>query len=163
MSTYQYTAEVPKEKLYVRLDPNISDERRNFVANGIRAFFRNDQTLLVDLKETIKGIDTALLLFQLFIAIVGTIALILAFFLLLVSTTQNIKENIWEYGCLRAIGFTESQGMRVFMYEQYSLIISSLVLGTVVGFILASVVTAQFYLFLEFPFELNFPWFLLYV
>ena len=49
------------------------------------------------------------------------------------------------------------------MYEQYSLIISALILGTGVGFILASVVTAQFYLFLEFPFELNFPWVLLYI
>ena len=49
------------------------------------------------------------------------------------------------------------------MYEQYSLIISALILGTIVGFILASVVTAQFYLFLEFPFELNFPQELLYI
>lgn len=82
-------------------------------------------------------------------AVVGTIALILAFFLLLISTTQNIRENVWEYGCLRAIGFTKAQGMRMFMYEQYAVVISSLVLGTFVGFILASVVTAQFFLFLE--------------
>jgi hypothetical protein len=34
-----------------------------------------------------------------FVGIVGVIALILAFFLLLISTTQNIKENVWEYGC----------------------------------------------------------------
>lgn len=53
--------------------------------------------------------------------------------------------------------------MRVFMYEQYSLIVSALVIGTIVGFILASVVTAQFFLFLEFPFELNFPWLLLWI
>jgi len=48
------------------------------------------------------------------------------------------------------------------MYEQYAVIISSLILGTVVGIILAAVVTAQFYLFLEFPFALTFPKELLY-
>ena len=90
------------------------------------------------------------------------IALSLAFFLLLVSTTQNIKENIWEYGCLRAIGLTKSQGIRVAMYEQYAVIIASLILGTIVGFILAAVCTAQFFLFLEFPFALTFPRELLY-
>ena len=48
------------------------------------------------------------------------------------------------------------------MYEQYSVILASLVLGTIVGFILSSVVTAQFFLFMEFPFALDFPYGLLY-
>lgn len=43
------------------------------------------------------------------------------------------------------------------MYEQYSLILSSLLLGCFVGFILSSVVTAQFYLFLEYPFKFLLP------
>jgi hypothetical protein len=40
------------------------------------------------------------------VTIVGLIALILAFFLLLISTTSNIKENVWEFGVLRAMGLT---------------------------------------------------------
>lgn len=43
------------------------------------------------------------------------------------------------------------------MYEQYSVVLASLILGSLVGFILASVVTAQFFLFMEFPFKLDFP------
>lgn len=42
MSTYQYTAGVPKEKLYVKMDPSTSEARRNYIANGIRSYFRND-------------------------------------------------------------------------------------------------------------------------
>lgn len=61
------------------------------------------------------------------------------------------------------MGLTMMQGMRMFMYEQYSLIISSLILGSVVGFSLAAVVTAQFFLFLEFPFQLVFPKELVYM
>jgi ABC-type antimicrobial peptide transport system permease subunit len=97
---------------------------------------------LLDKKVAMKAVSNSLLLFELFVGLVGIIALTFAFFLLLISTTQNIRQNVWEYGCLRAIGFTKAQGMRVFMFEQYSVILSSLVLGTLVGFILASVVTA---------------------
>jgi ABC-type antimicrobial peptide transport system permease subunit len=102
-------------------------------------------------------VEKSLVLFEIFVGLVGTIALILAFFLLLISTTQNIKENVWEYGCLRAMGFTKAQGIRAFMYEQYSLVLSSLILGCLVGFILSAVVTAQFYLFLEYPFKFILP------
>ena len=97
------------------------------------------------------------MVFNIFVYVIGLIALILAFFLLMISTTQNVKENIWEYGCLRAMGIKKAEGMRIALYEQYSLIIASLFLGSIVGFILASMVTAQFYLFLEYPFQLVFP------
>jgi len=36
--------------------------------------------------------------------IVGIVSFVIAFFLLLVSTSQNVKENIWEFGVLRSIG-----------------------------------------------------------
>lgn len=48
------------------------------------------------------------------------------------------------------------------MYEQYIVITCSLILGTCVGLILAAICTAQFFLFLEFPFKLEFPQELLY-
>ena len=48
------------------------------------------------------------------------------------------------------------------MYEQYIVIISALLLGTAVGLVLAAICTAQFFLFLEFPFRLVFPAELLY-
>merc|ERR1712146_857630 len=92
-----------------------------------------------------------------FVGIVGVIALIIAFFLLLVSTTSNIKENVWEYGCLRAIGLSSSQGLRMFLYEQYSTILASLILGCLAGIALASTCTAMFFLFLEMPFKLDVP------
>lgn len=38
------------------------------------------------------------------------ISLTLVFFLLLVSTRQNVRDNIWEYGVLRSMGFTKAQG-----------------------------------------------------
>lgn len=157
MKQYQFSNGVPKYKVFVKLNDSISADRRDFIANGIRSYFKDDQTILLDLNESMKSVKSSLDLFQIFVGVVGGIALLLAFFLLMVSTTQNIKENVWEYGCLRAIGINKNQGMRVFMYEQYNVIVCSLLLGTGVGFILASICTAQFFLFLEFPFRLEFP------
>mmetsp|Transcript_22269 Transcript_22269/g.34449 ORF Transcript_22269/g.34449 Transcript_22269/m.34449 type:complete len:104 (-) Transcript_22269:279-590(-) len=103
--------------MLVKLNQNVTDERRDFIANGIRSFFRDDTTVLLDLKDSKNSAQTALVIFDVFVAIVGGIALILAFFLLLISTTQNIRENVWEYGCQRAMGFSKAQGVRSFMYE----------------------------------------------
>jgi len=154
---------VPKYKLFIKLSANVTDDRRQQIADGVRSYFRDEMTILLDLKEAMTAVNSSLMLFQVFVALIGVIALTLAFFLLLVSTTQNVKENVWEYGCLRAMGFTKMQGMRAFMYEQYAVIISSLFLGSLVGLIVASIVTAQFFLFLEFKFALDFPTELLYV
>lgn len=49
--------------------------------------------------------------------IIGAIALVLAVFLLVVSTTANIKDRVWEYGVLRAMGITKAQGLRLSFYE----------------------------------------------
>ena len=107
IANYNFTDDIPKDYLFVKLDPLISDFRREFIVNGIRAYFRDDITLLFDKKEVITSISSSLMLFQVFVVIVGTIALTLAFFLLLISTTQNIKENLWEFGVLRAIGLNK--------------------------------------------------------
>lgn len=104
ISEYNFTYGVPKYKIFVKLNSTISEARRDFIANGIRSFFKDDQTVLLDLQFAMKSVTSSLQLFQIFVGVVGAIALCLAFFLLMVSTTQNIKENIWEYGCLRAVG-----------------------------------------------------------
>ena len=48
ISSYNMSNNVPKWKLFVKLAPDISDERRDFIANGIRSSFRNDMTILLD-------------------------------------------------------------------------------------------------------------------
>lgn len=157
IANYTFSNQIPKSRLFVRLSPSISSARRDYISNSIRSFFKDQSVILFDKKDALDAVHSSMVIFQIFVVIVGSIALLLAFFLLLISTTSNIRENVWEYGCLRAMGFTKSQGMRCFMYEQYSLILSSLVLGGLVGLVLAALVTAQFYLFLEFPFSLEFP------
>lgn len=64
---------------------------------------------------------------------------------------------MWEYGCLRAVGLSAAQGMRSFIYEQFSIVISAIILGSLVGFVVASVVSISFGLYAEFPYMVGFP------
>ena len=47
--------------------------------------------------------------------------------------------------------------MRLALYEQYSVILSALILGCIVGVLLAIMIISQFFLFLERPFKLDIP------
>ena len=80
--------------------------------------------------------------FSLLVGLIGLIALTLTFLLLLVATTQNIKENVWEYGVLRSMGITKDEGRRVFMYEAFLVIIAAGILGIIIGTVVAALVTA---------------------
>lgn len=86
-ANYNFTYGVPKYKIFVKLNPNITTERRDFIANGIRSYFKDDQTILLDLAFAMESVNSSLTLFQLFVGVVGLIALCLSFFLLMVSTT----------------------------------------------------------------------------
>ena len=104
-----------------------------------------------------KSLDSANAIFNVLVAVIGLIALCLTFFLLLVATTQNIRDNVWEYGVLRSMGVTRAEGKRIFMYEAFLVILSAAIIGLIIGSIVACLVTAQFYMFLELPFNLEFP------
>ena len=72
---------------------------------------------------------------------VAIISVVIAFFLLLISTSQNVKENMWEFGVLRSIGVRKDEIQRVYVYEAAAVTFSSILLGFIVGLILAIVIT----------------------
>ena len=61
---------------------------------------------------------------------------------------------------LRSIGLTKSEGLRIYMYEAYVVVITSAIMGVTIGFITASSIAIQFYSFVELPVVLEFPWLL---
>lgn len=141
----------------INLSPSCSDSRRQFVINGLRPYLRGDFNVVVDTQAIVNSLDSAGAIFNVLIGLIGIIAICLTFFLLLVATTQNIRDNVWEYGVLRSMGVTKAEGTRIFMYEAFLVIISAAIIGLAIGTIVACLVTAQFYMFLELPFSLQFP------
>ena len=59
------------------------------------------------------------------------------------------------------MGITKDEGRRIFMYEAFTVVISAALLGSLVGFCTATVIAAQFYMFLELPLQVFVPWILL--
>lgn len=51
---YTFSNGVPKYKLYVRLADDIDPDRRLYIADGMRGFFKSDLTILVDMAVTGK-------------------------------------------------------------------------------------------------------------
>ena len=49
------------------------------------------------------------------------------------------------------MGLTKKEGLRIYIYEAYIVVISAALLGTVVGFMTAAAVSVQFYSFVELP------------
>lgn len=129
-----------------------------FYRNQLGGILTDDTMLIFDIKKFEDGVRSTLFLLEIFIIVVGAVAFCISFFLLVVSTTQNIRENIWEFGVLRAIGLRKDQILRIYLYESLAVTITSCILGLIVGFILALTLSLQFNLFLELPFNVAFPY-----
>ena len=142
IADYQFNDDIAKQVLMVKLNPNITDEKRSFVANGLRSFFKDKATLLYEKESITSMLKSTGLIFNAFVAIIGAIALTIAFFLLLVATTQNVTDALWEYGVLRSMGVTKAEGRRIFIYEAYVVVISAAILGISVGILAAMVISA---------------------
>ena len=148
---YDWNLGIPKQAVFLKLNPDITADEREIISNGIRSqFFGKSGILLTknEIQETAKSVD---MIFNIFVAIIAVIALSIAFFLLLISMTQNINEACWEYGVLRSMGVTKSQGQRIYIYEAFMIVTSSSILGILSGFLTALLVSSQFYMFIELP------------
>lgn len=108
ISSYNFTDGIPKEYLFVRLKKDLPQYRREYISNSLRAFLRDDLSFVFDINDMRATLESSISLFNLFSVIVGLIALILAFFLLLTSTNANIRDNFWELGVLKAIGLDKA-------------------------------------------------------
>ena len=90
--------------------PGISKDERSFVANGLRARFNDISIMLFEKAKVEESLASVTNVFNILVYVIGAIALVIAFFLLLIATTQNVKEAVWEYGVLRSMGITMAEG-----------------------------------------------------
>lgn len=149
---------IRKKYCFIKLnkDNQNEDMRKTFI-QGLKNLINTENTELVNVDSMIEeASSSAALLDYLFIAI-GIIALILSFFLIWISFYSNIRDNICEFGIMRAIGVDKNQTTRMYLYEAGVLILSAIIIGTLIGMVVSSTLVLQFNLFLELPFKLAFP------
>ena len=146
-----WTYDVPKEVLMVKFAKNITTQRRDYIMNGLRSIVISSYpgNLVIDVSALLSGLTGLDNAFTMIVGIIGIIALIITFFLLLVSTTHNIRDSVWEYGVLRSMGVTKAEGSRIYMYEAFLVVISAGILGCIIGLIVSTLVTVFFNVFME--------------
>ena len=159
-----------KDRLRIKIQPGVSPGERDIIwyvnfrfnrfRNQIRGILEDNTLIVIDIQKIESNMETTQLIFNIFIIFLGIIAFIISFFMLLVATTSNIKENMWEFGVLRAIGLRKVQITRIYLYEALAVYLSAALLGMLVGFILATTLSLQFNIFLELPFKITFPYWL---
>jgi ABC-type antimicrobial peptide transport system permease subunit len=149
---------IPKQRMLITFAREVSLQEKDLFLNGLRTYFTTDQTQLTDVLSLVKTTNDAIGYLVLFSIAVGTVAIALSFFLIIVSFTANVRENSWEFGVLRAIGLNKKQIVRCYMYEALALIVSSGLLGSIVGIAVAVTLTMQFVMFLELQFIFFFPY-----
>ena len=50
IKSYNFTEDIPKTSMGVKLNPNCTSERRRQIAEGVKSYFRDATTLLVDVE-----------------------------------------------------------------------------------------------------------------
>ncbi|CAK88800.1 unnamed protein product (macronuclear) [Paramecium tetraurelia] len=148
---------LPKDSLLIKFKRDTTKEERIDFSNRLRNYFTNDQIYLFDSITMTETSQDFFKYLELFNIVVAAIALILSFFLLLVSFIGNVRNTSWEIGILRAVGLNEVQISKVFVYESITLITASGLIGTIIGLVIATTFTLQIVAFSEFKFKFSFP------
>ena len=149
---------VRKQKLILKFKENASKELKQMLFFGMNNYLEGKTAISVqildisDIAERVKKVIEYILL------VIGIIVLLLSFFLIWISVSNNIKENIVEYGIMRSIGITKAQNIRIYLYEVATIIMTSILIGTFVGIIISCSLILQFDIFVELPFIFTFPY-----
>ena len=157
-----YDGSIPCQKLFVKLKDDVTTYAIQDVVNALQAAVDSDFTSIQNVRDLVGSTGTATTVLMAFFNVVAAIAIILCFFMLAVSFSANVQDNSWEFGVLRSIGLSVSALIRAYIYEALCLVVSAFVCGTIIGCVIAITLTVQFNLFLEMPFQFDFPYYLFF-
>lgn len=125
-----------KENNSELLSKNKLLELKNQVIISLKTLINTDNTKLTYTDSLIEMARESSDLLDYLVLVIGIIALILSFFLILISFYSNIRDSVTELGIARAIGVDKQQTIRMFLYEALVLILSSIVIGTFIGLVI---------------------------
>ena len=86
------------------------------------------------------------------------IALIIVFFALRIQIKNNIQESKYQFAILRSMGITQEEGCRIYMYEAFLIVFTSCLIGTILGYGVAVLITLQGSNALQLTVEPHMPW-----
>ena len=124
------------------------------IADEIRRLSNNRDSVwdYTELKVTLDKID-GILTKVTYILLV--IVLTISFFSLLTTTYINVINQTNEIAILLILGYEKRRVMRVYVYESLVVVLNSCVIGLVVGYLVAQLMSLQREIFSELPIEVE--------
>ena len=113
---------------------------------------------ITTITEKTKDMKTANDILNLFFILAELMILIICFFSLMSSMTTNVLNSSKEIGVLLCMGMTRFQLYRVYVWEAFILVVSSGIVGLIVGVIVAYTMLLQQILFVQISFPFPFPY-----
>lgn len=108
--------------------------------------------------ERVQDMATASNILNIFFIMAELMILVICFFSLMSSMTTNVLNSSKEIGVLLCMGMTRFQVYRVYIGEAFILVVSSGVVGLIVGVIVAYTMLLQQILFAQITFPFPFPY-----
>jgi len=148
---------------YLLLKLNVeSDEEIDDIIKSLQTIILGQPGLDIwDYRQAVSPINTANKVMGYFFNFTTIVAMLISFFSLMSSMYTNIYEQTKEIGVLRAIGVHKFWMYRIYLYEAFILVLSSSLLGILIGFIVSYTMTIQRVLFTQLPIPFTFPYILL--
>ena len=114
--------------------------------------------LVIDTISEIEKVETSMIIMKFLNFVISCISLALAFFLLIMSISGNIRDSTYEIAVLRAIGTTSKEVTNIYVLEALSNNIASIILGIMVGVTVSATLGMQYFSVMEIPFMLLLPY-----
>lgn len=156
-TTSKSSYNIPKTKLMLRLSSSTTEDERGEIKNGIKNYLR-DTDILLDTIDIAEQTNQSLQFMTILNTVIAALTSLISFFMLLISLVKNIKDNIWELGIMRSMGLDKKQIYLVYFVETLAVIFAALIIGTVVGMIVAATGVVYYVIFFELPFKFYFPY-----
>eukprot|EP00834_Sanchytrium_tribonematis_P003723 NODE_154_length_15322_cov_0.584510.p3 type:complete len:472 gc:universal NODE_154_length_15322_cov_0.584510:9946-8531(-) len=123
---------IPIKDCFIKIESGASDLQVESFMNELNTII-NQNTQIQDARKAKKDTDDSKAKGEYALSAVSIGAMILCFFVLIISFESNVKDNSWEYGVLRSLGFTKATLLRLYIYEALCIVLSSAALGTTIG------------------------------
>ena len=147
------------DKVFIKLREN-TKSLTNYVVNQINDNYQNDYNYdLINLQSMIAQQQGAFFVLDTLFTLIAMTTVFICIFGLLSSSYSTIIERKKEIGIVRTLGLKGRDINRLFIIEALIIMISSGIIGTLVGWLTAWLVTSNLTLLTEMPDVLTFPWF----
>jgi len=139
---------------------DISDSHISKIKHDIRGIISENPTgrlYVWDFRNSQDAIEDANLAMLFFFGFTIVVAMLISFFSLMSSMVTNIHEQAKEIGVLRSLGIPKTWMIRIYVYEAFTVVFSSSLMGIMIGTLVGWTISLQRVLFTSLPVPFHFP------